>query len=116
MCPTGERVDRADTWVFEERRTTAAEEAALLMAIVNNPADLTARLVYCDWLDEHDDPRAIFLRIGCEAASMRPEDERWFALKLRAEEIWVGLVVNPRWREWAEFVAPPGLPAHPGQW
>lgn len=32
-------------------------EAALLRAILLNPADDVARLVYADWLDEHDEPR-----------------------------------------------------------
>jgi uncharacterized protein (TIGR02996 family) len=33
------------------------EEAAIIRAIQDNPAELTAWLAYADWLDEHDDTR-----------------------------------------------------------
>src|SRR6266508_240747 len=40
-----------------------SEEDALLAAIYANPDDDTPRLVYADWLDEHDQPeRAEFIR------------------------------------------------------
>ncbi|MCI0701460.1 MAG: TIGR02996 domain-containing protein [Planctomycetia bacterium] len=46
-----------------------SEEAALLRAIYANPDDDTARLVYADWLDEHDQPdRAEFIRLQIERA------------------------------------------------
>lgn len=35
-------------------------------AICENPADTDLRLIYADWLDEHDDPaRAEFIRLQC---------------------------------------------------
>ncbi|WP_439627896.1 DUF1963 domain-containing protein [Gemmata sp.] len=37
-------------------------EADLLAAVLADPGDDTARLVYADWLDEHDDPRGQYLR------------------------------------------------------
>ncbi len=41
-----------------------SEEAAFLEALKANPADDTARLVYADWLDEHDEPaKAEYLRV-----------------------------------------------------
>lgn len=41
-----------------------SEEAAFLLALKANPADDTARLVYADWLDDHDQPRkAEYLRL-----------------------------------------------------
>jgi uncharacterized protein (TIGR02996 family) len=41
-----------------------SDEAALLRAIYANPDDDTPRLVYADWLDEHDQPeRAEFIRV-----------------------------------------------------
>lgn len=50
-----------------------ADESAFLAALQANPADDTARLVYADWLDEHDQPdKAEYLRLvaslvhGCE--------------------------------------------------
>jgi uncharacterized protein (TIGR02996 family) len=52
-----------------------AEELAFVTAIVAAPADDTPRLVFADWLDEHDRPeRAEFVRAQCELAKM-PEPE-----------------------------------------
>jgi uncharacterized protein (TIGR02996 family) len=49
---------------------------ALLQAICANPADDAPRLVYADWLDEHDQPdRAEFIRVQCEWA--RLADPGW---------------------------------------
>jgi uncharacterized protein (TIGR02996 family) len=42
------------------------DEAAFLKAITDNPADETARLVYADWLSDHDDPRAAFARLAAD--------------------------------------------------
>jgi uncharacterized protein (TIGR02996 family) len=39
------------------------EERAFLTAILEHPDDDTTRLVYADWLEEQDDPRAEFLRL-----------------------------------------------------
>ena len=41
-----------------------SDEAAFLEVLKANPADDTARLVYADWLDEHDEPlKAEYLRL-----------------------------------------------------
>lgn len=39
-----------------------SEDEAFIRAIVDNPGDDTARLVYADWLDERNDPRGPYLR------------------------------------------------------
>jgi uncharacterized protein (TIGR02996 family) len=41
---------------------TLPGEAAILATVVTHPNDDTAKLVYADWLEEHDDPRGPFLR------------------------------------------------------
>jgi uncharacterized protein (TIGR02996 family) len=41
-----------------------AEEAAFLAAIRAAPEDETALLVYADWLEERDDPRAEYVRLA----------------------------------------------------
>ncbi len=47
-----------------------SDEAALLAAIVANAEDDTPRLVYADWLDEHEAPiQAEFVRTQCRLAS-----------------------------------------------
>jgi uncharacterized protein (TIGR02996 family) len=51
------------------RSGTKAEAAALLKAIIDHPDDDTPRLVYADWLQEHDDPeRAEYIRVQCQIA------------------------------------------------
>src|SRR5215475_13870570 len=39
------------------------EERAFLTAILERPHDDTTKLVYADWLEEHGDPRAEYLRL-----------------------------------------------------
>lgn len=53
-----------------------SDERALLASIWEHPHEDTPRLVYADWLDEHDQhPRAEFIRVQCELARSdeRPE-------------------------------------------
>ena len=50
-------------------------QRALLAGICAHPDELTPRLVYADWLDEHGQPeRAEFIRLGCEAHQLDQED------------------------------------------
>jgi uncharacterized protein (TIGR02996 family) len=44
-------------------------EDAFLIDILANPDDATPRLIYADWLDDQDDPRAAWIRRGCEVLS-----------------------------------------------
>lgn len=45
-----------------------SERAAFINAILDNPSDDTARLVFADWLEEHGEPeRAEFIRVQIEA-------------------------------------------------
>ena len=46
-------------------------ERELFEVILKNPEDITPRLVYADWCDEHGDPRGEFIRIQCELAAYR---------------------------------------------
>ena len=47
----------------------ADERKAFLKALKKNEDDVTTRLVYADWLDEHGDAdRAEFIRLQCAAA------------------------------------------------
>lgn len=51
------------------------ERAALLRAILEQPEDDTVRLVYADWLEEHDEAeRGEFIRLQCRIALMRPTE------------------------------------------
>jgi uncharacterized protein (TIGR02996 family) len=50
-------------------------EAAFLQDILAHPEDDTPRLVYADWLEEHDAPeRAEFIRLQCQLARLSEGD------------------------------------------
>ncbi len=52
------------------------EREAFLRAIFDSPDDDTPRLVYADWLEEHDFPdHAGLIRIQCELARRKPGDK-----------------------------------------
>jgi uncharacterized protein (TIGR02996 family) len=58
---------------------------AFLRAILEAPDDDAPRLIYADWLDEHDDPaRAEFIRIQCARAAQDVRDEPMSAGQRRA--------------------------------
>jgi len=78
------------------------EGEILFRKIVNDPRDDTARLVYADWLQEHDDPRgAEYLRAEAEwampwSSGERPVDSP--ILRDHAEgldPVWVARVSRP---------------------
>jgi uncharacterized protein (TIGR02996 family) len=84
------------------------EDEAFIRAIVDNPGDGTARLVYADWLDDRDDPRGPYLRAEMEWAKMKAGGRRSksFAAKQKAEmrlrrmavgldAVWVARVSHP---------------------
>lgn len=69
-----------------------SDEEALLAAIAANPEEDTPRLVYADWLDEHDQPlRAEFIRTEIAVKQLAelptPEQARQIHLFRRRQEI-----------------------------
>jgi uncharacterized protein (TIGR02996 family) len=67
---------------------SAADRAAFLRAIAENPDDGLPRLVYADWLEEHGEPeRAEFIRVQCELARLSAGDPGFADLKLGEEEL-----------------------------
>ncbi len=81
------------------------EHAALIAAIRENPDDDTPRLVFADWLDEHDEPdRAEFIRVECELARTPDSSKRWKHLNTRAEKLF-----DAHTEEWAGPLAQPGV-------
>jgi uncharacterized protein (TIGR02996 family) len=80
---------------------------ALLAAIVANPSDDVARLVYADCLEEHGNvARATFIRLQIEAERYPPDSNPRAALEERAEELF-----ERHWIEWwGEVCAATGLP------
>jgi uncharacterized protein (TIGR02996 family) len=97
-----------------------AKDDAFLQAIIEDPEDDAPRLVYADWLEEHGDPRAEFIRVQCELASLGEDDDRRPALIGREQELlakhdkaWLGklkfLVKEHEYRRgFVEWVSLPG--------
>jgi uncharacterized protein (TIGR02996 family) len=62
-------------------------EDAFLQDILAHPDDDAPRLIYADWLEEHDNPRGEFIRVQCALARLDEEDPRRWPLERRAEEL-----------------------------
>ena len=56
------------------------EEQIFIREILFEPTDLSARLVYADWLEERQDPRAQMLRIDVELQEPPSSDLRYQSL------------------------------------
>jgi uncharacterized protein (TIGR02996 family) len=84
-----------------------SDRAAFLRAIRATPDDDTTRLVFADWLDEHDDPLGEFIRVQIELEPIRYriDNPRAVELHRREDELlrrygddWLGtdhLLTNP---------------------
>lgn len=79
------------------------EERTFLRSILSNPAELTNWLVYADWLDEHGDPRAEFIRLEIRRGQLPDADPERLVLRLRLEQLRPAL--DPDWV--AVFDRPP---------
>jgi uncharacterized protein (TIGR02996 family) len=93
-----------------------SDEAGFLKAIAEQPAERSARLVYADWLDEHNRPReAEFLRLQVQAAEMSARllelggelDVKWLTAvgAVRRESEWIELhcrhsILLREFRQW----------------
>jgi uncharacterized protein (TIGR02996 family) len=63
------------------------EEKGFIAAIPADPDDDTTRLAYADWLDEHDDPRAEWLRVDAEIERLAGEGRSDPALLVRRQQL-----------------------------
>jgi uncharacterized protein (TIGR02996 family) len=68
-------------------QTRMGIEDAFLHDILAHPDDDAPRLIYADWLDEHNDPRGEFIRVQCALAQLSDEDPRRWPLELREQEL-----------------------------
>jgi uncharacterized protein (TIGR02996 family) len=83
-----------------------SDDLAFLRALLASPDDNTLRLVYADWLEERDDPRATFLRLEValhqSEPNARPRDllERLHHARASLDARWLALVDRPHagWR------------------
>jgi uncharacterized protein (TIGR02996 family) len=84
------------------KKKAAPQERAFLDDICARPEDDAPRLVYADWLDDHDQAhRTEFIRLQCQLAALAEHDPRWQELEEREWELLT--VHGPQWRD--------GLPA-----
>jgi uncharacterized protein (TIGR02996 family) len=83
--------------------TFTDDDKTFIRAILSNPAELTAWLVYADWLDEHDDPRAQFIRLEVKRLAYDTTQTERFGIVAQLEELrptldpdWVAIFDRPR--------------------
>jgi uncharacterized protein (TIGR02996 family) len=70
-------------------------ESGFLQAIAANPTDDGPRLIYADWLDEHNDPRCAWLRAEASLRGASPKAGEYEALAAHLEKLRIGL--DPAW-------------------
>jgi uncharacterized protein (TIGR02996 family) len=94
--PLGQRV----VWSSE----VSVDEEAFLRAISAAPDDGTVRLVYADWLEEHGDPRAEFVRLQVRLWEMPADDPARPQLQAREQQLrsdcpayWLAKLDPPEW-------------------
>jgi uncharacterized protein (TIGR02996 family) len=73
-----------------------SDEAAFLSTCAADPEDATARLVFADWLDEQNDFRGEFVRLGVEFDRTPPYDLKRFQLAEKLRE----LLESPPFKQW----------------
>jgi uncharacterized protein (TIGR02996 family) len=69
---------------------TSASKAGFIRAIIENPEDSTARLIYADWLEENGkEDYAEFIRVQCRMAdSLGLTEVQHDTLRQREKELW----------------------------
>lgn len=64
------------------------DDISLVQTIFAHPDDLTPRLIYADWLEEHGEPeRAEFLRLQCELGRLPRDDPQRSDLEARESQL-----------------------------
>src|SRR5688572_2032706 len=75
---------------------------AFLEDVAEHPDDDAPRLIYADWLEDHDDrDRAEFIRVQCERAHLHREDPRGEELERREQQL-----LREHGEEWAADFRP----------
>lgn len=64
-----------------------AADADFIETIRERPDDDVPRLIYADWLDEHDDPKGEFIRVQIQLAGMAKDDPARWDLELRQHRL-----------------------------
>jgi uncharacterized protein (TIGR02996 family) len=81
-----------------------SEDKSFIRTILTNPGELTAWLVYADWLDEHENPlQAEFLRLMVRRGQLQNTELEWYTVEERLNElrdvlpaVWVEVFDRPK--------------------
>jgi uncharacterized protein (TIGR02996 family) len=92
-------------------------EYGLVAAVLAAPLDDLPKLVYADWLDEHDDPRGQFLRVWMaarKAGKKLPKPDKklsqcWLSVVGFTLDEWLNKQGHPAWAEAIRATAEPCL-------
>src|SRR5262245_23137782 len=90
VCPTiGQTVRTTHSHAAgRTSETLNVQEESFLQAILDDPDDDAVRLVYADWLEEHDQPeRGELIRVQIALARLPEDDERRAALTARERRL-----------------------------
>jgi uncharacterized protein (TIGR02996 family) len=72
-------------------------DEGLVQDIVAHPEDTSLRLIYADWLEERDDPRAEFLRLEVQLAELKGRQKREERDKVRRRLRQLRATISPDW-------------------
>jgi uncharacterized protein (TIGR02996 family) len=87
-----------------KKKQTTADEEGLLRDICQRPEDDVPRLVYADWLEEHNQPeRAEFIRVQCRLTRIDEYDPERPHLQWRERQ----LLTDARKKTWGELPVKP---------
>lgn len=93
------------------------DEYGLVAAVLAAPLDDLPKLVYADWLEEHNDPRGVFLRAWVaakQAGKKRPKADKkfskcWLSVVGYTLDAWLVKQGNPAWADAVRATAEPCL-------
>lgn len=93
------------------------DEYGFVAAVLAAPFDDLPKLVYADWLDEHDDPRGLFLRTWLaarKAGKKLPKPDKklskcWLSVVGFTLDEWLKKQGNPTWGEAVRATAVPSI-------
>jgi carbon storage regulator CsrA len=80
-------------------RPRPAQEQAFVQAILESPDDEGIRLIFADWLDDHDNPFGEFIRVQCRLAHLPEKDEARQELLQREQ-----FLLAAHAEEWREYL------------
>jgi carbon storage regulator CsrA len=95
VCPKEVPIHREEVWLAIRDSALpappsppSAEELAFVKSVLDSPDDEGIRLIFADWLQDHDDPRGEFIHVQCRLARLPNHDEQRSSLEKRERLLW----------------------------